>query len=118
MISPSAWSVPAVTACWDRKLAGHNSGGGNVDGREKRVLITITGNLAFLIAVRKNFNEERKPSCPTVSYITPSVFVATNTSATVMSLGGSDLPYCQTTTGSSLLGVRLPHSHLQRNREE
>jgi hypothetical protein len=68
----------------DRKLAGHNSGGGDVHDLG---LITIIGNRAFLIAVRNNFIEERKPSYPTGSYITPSVSVATNTSATVMILG-------------------------------
>ena len=36
----SSWPIPANTTSWVYKPAGHNSGGGDVDGREKRVLIT------------------------------------------------------------------------------
>jgi len=39
--STAFWPIPAGTTYWVYNLAGYNSGGGDVKGCEKRVLITL-----------------------------------------------------------------------------
>jgi hypothetical protein len=50
--STAFWPIPAGTTYWVCNLAGYNSGGGDVKGCEKRVLITDKPDTPFMAFLR------------------------------------------------------------------